>query len=168
MKYNAKNAVSTFSQSPLIGSLSNLQVTRTCIKSWTSSNLGWVGLFTLELFALERFHWLWMGKWYLYLFSVTMNSVSIKLTDNEDSHEISDEFEFWSYVTSHFGVTCPWAVLKKNVSSFSQSPLIGFLSKLQVTRIGIKARMSSNLGPIRLFTLELLALARGFFFPIDL
>ena len=46
----------------------------------TSSNLGVVGLFTTELFALERSHWLWMGKWCLHLFSVTMNSVFIKIT----------------------------------------------------------------------------------------
>ena len=44
---------------------------------------------------------------------------------------------------------------KNNVSSFSQSPLIGSLSNLQVTRTGIKALMSSKLGRIRLFTLEL-------------
>ena len=49
---------------------------------------------------------------------------------------------------------------KNDVSSFSQSPLFGSLSNLQVTRIGIKTRMSLNLGWIGLFTLE--------FFPIDL
>ena len=49
-----KNDVSSFSQSPLIGSLSNLQVMSTGIKAQTSSNLGRIGLFTLELFALEH------------------------------------------------------------------------------------------------------------------
>ena len=49
---------------------------------------------------------------------------------------------------------------KTNVSGFSHSPLIGFLSKLQVIRTGIKARMNSNLGRIGLFTMELFALAR--------
>ena len=50
-----RNYVSSFSQSPLIGSLSNLQVTRTGIKAQMSLNLGRIGLrlFTLELFALE-------------------------------------------------------------------------------------------------------------------
>ena len=42
-----------FSQSPLIGSLSNLQIMRTGIKAQTSSHLGQIGLFTLELFTLE-------------------------------------------------------------------------------------------------------------------
>ena len=50
---NEKNDVSSFSQSPLIGSLSNLQVMMTGIKARISSNLGRIGLFTLELFALE-------------------------------------------------------------------------------------------------------------------
>ena len=53
---NGENGVSAFSQSPLIGSLSNLQVMRTGMKSRKSSNMGPVGLFTTELFALERSH----------------------------------------------------------------------------------------------------------------
>ena len=57
---------------------------------------------------------------------------------------------------------------KKDVSSFSQSPSIGSLSNLQVTRTGVKARMSSNLGQIGLFTLALFALERGIVFLIDL
>ena len=63
-------------------------------------------------------------------------------------------------LTSHFGVACPWVVKKNDVSSFSQAPLIRYLSNLQVTRTCIKARMSSNLGRIRLFTLDLFALER--------
>ena len=77
-----------------------------------------------------------------------MNSDFIKLTGNEDRHKISDRFEFWSYLTSHFGVTCPSAVKKMMSPSFSQSPLIGSLSNLQVMRTGIKAQRSSNLGRI--------------------
>ena len=45
-----------------------------------------------------------------------MNSDFIKLTGNEDRHKISDRFEFWSNLTSHFGVTCPSAVKKNDVS----------------------------------------------------
>ena len=56
LAYNGENGVPAFSQSHLIGSLSNLQVTRTGIKSLMSSNLGRVGLFTTELFALESSH----------------------------------------------------------------------------------------------------------------
>ena len=79
-------------------------------------------------------------------------------------HKIS-KFEFRSYLTSHFGVMCPWAVKKNDVSSFSQTLLIGSLSNLQVMRTGIKAQMSSNLSWIRLFTLELFTLERWNFFP---
>ena len=94
-----------------------------------------------------------------------MNSDFIKLTGNEDRHKISDGFEFWLYMTSHFGVTCPSAVKKKDVSSFSQSPLIGSLSNFEGMRTGIKARTSSNLGRIGIFTLELFALKQGFLIP---
>ena len=59
----------------------------------------------------------------------------------------------------------PFSSEKNDVPSFSQSPLIGSLSNLQVMRTGIKARKCSNLGQILLFTLELFALERGFFFP---
>ena len=57
----------------------------------------------------------------------------------------------------------PFSSEKNDVSSFSQSPLIGSLSNLQVMRTGIKARTRLNLGQIRLFTLELFALEHGFF-----
>ena len=159
---NGKNVVSTFSQSPLIGSLSNLLITRTGIKCRMSTNLGCVRLFTsyLPLSVSIDFGW---EKWCLHLFLVTMNSVSIKLTGNEDRHKISAEFEFGSYLPSHFGVTCPWEVKKTDVSNFSQSPLTGSLSNLHVTRTGIKARTSSNWGRIGLFTLEFFTLERRFF-----
>ena len=73
-------------------------------------------------------------------------------------HEMLDVFEFRPDLTSHFGVNMPLSCEKNVVSSFSHSPLIRYLSILQVTRRGIKARMSLNLGRIRLFTLEIFAL----------
>ena len=54
LTYNGENGVSTFSRLLLIGSFLYLQVTRTCIKSWTSLNFGQVGPLTTELAALER------------------------------------------------------------------------------------------------------------------
>ena len=53
LTYNDENGVSTFSQLLLIRSFLYLQVTRTCIKSGTSSNFGQIGLLTTELAALE-------------------------------------------------------------------------------------------------------------------
>ena len=54
LTYNGENGVSTFSRLLLIRSFIYLQVTRTCIKSRTSSNFGQVGPLTTELAALER------------------------------------------------------------------------------------------------------------------
>ena len=51
---NGENGVSTFSRLLLIRCFLYLQVTRTCIKSRTSSNFGQVGPLTTELAALER------------------------------------------------------------------------------------------------------------------
>ena len=49
-----ENLVSTLEPLFLIGSFSFLQVTRTTIKAWMSSNLGGIPPLTLELAALER------------------------------------------------------------------------------------------------------------------
>ena len=54
LTYSGQNGISAFSQSPLNGSLSYLQLTRTGKTSRMSLNLGRVELFTTELFALER------------------------------------------------------------------------------------------------------------------
>ena len=54
LTYNEENDVSTFSWLLLIRSFLYLQVTRTCIKSWTSLNFGQIGPLTTELAALER------------------------------------------------------------------------------------------------------------------
>ena len=54
LTYNGENGVSTFSRLLLIRSFLYLQVTRTCIKSRTSSNFGQVRPLTTELAALEH------------------------------------------------------------------------------------------------------------------
>ena len=54
LTYNGENGVSTFSRLLLIRSSLYFQITRTCIKSRTSSNFGQIGLLTTELTALER------------------------------------------------------------------------------------------------------------------
>ena len=54
LTYNGENGFSTFSRLLLILSFLYLQVTRTCIKSRTSSNFGQIGPLTTELAALER------------------------------------------------------------------------------------------------------------------
>ena len=54
LTYNGENDVSTFSRLFLIQSFLYLQVTRTCIKSRTSSNFSQIGPLTTELAALEH------------------------------------------------------------------------------------------------------------------
>ena len=54
LTYNGENDVSTFSRLFLIRSFLYLQVTRTCIKSRTSSNFRQIGPLTTELAAFER------------------------------------------------------------------------------------------------------------------
>ena len=53
LTYNGENDVSTFSRLFLIRSFLYLQVTRTCIKSWTGSNFSQIGPLIMELAALE-------------------------------------------------------------------------------------------------------------------
>ena len=54
LTYNGENGVYTFSRLLLIRPFLYLQVTRTCIKSQTSSNFGKIRPLTTELAALER------------------------------------------------------------------------------------------------------------------
>ena len=54
LTYNGENLVSTLAPSFLIGYSSFLQVTRTTIKAWMSSNLARIPSLTSELAALER------------------------------------------------------------------------------------------------------------------
>ena len=54
LTYNGENDVSTFSRLFFIRSFLYLQVTRTCIKSRTSSNFRQIGPLTTELVALKR------------------------------------------------------------------------------------------------------------------
>ena len=54
LTYNGENDFSTFSPLFMIRFFLYLQVTRTCIRSRTSSNFGQIGPLTMELAALER------------------------------------------------------------------------------------------------------------------
>ena len=102
LTYNGQNGVPAFSQSP-----------------WKSSNLGQVGLFTTELFALERSHWLWMGE----------NGVSIfsQLLWNQSSSNLQvTRTGIKSQTSSNFGRIWPdtlelcalWAVKKMMSPAF--------------------------------------------------
>ena len=108
---NGENGVSTFSLFLLIRSFLYLPVTRTCIKSRTSSNFGQIGPLTTELAALERqknSHRLIMGKCCLHASSFIFDRIVIKVAGNQDRHKSSVEFDFGPNQTTHFGDTCPW------------------------------------------------------------
>ena len=111
LTYNGENDVSTFSRLFLIRSFLYLQVTRTCIKSRTSSNFSQLGPLTTELAALEHlknFNRLIMGKWCLHASSFIFDRLIIKVAGNQDKHKSLHEFIFRPDQTTHFGVTCPW------------------------------------------------------------
>ena len=108
--FHGENDVSTFSWLFLIRPFLYLQVTRTCIKSRTSSNFGQIGPLTTELAALERLkisHRLIMGKCCLHASSFIFDRFIIKVAGNQDRHKSSDEFDFGPDQTTQFGVTCP-------------------------------------------------------------
>ena len=102
---NWENGVSIFSQLLWIQSSSNLQITRTGIKSQINSNFDRIWPIILELHALER----WKKKSYLQLFSVTFDWIFVKLAGTMDRHKSSNEFEFGPDRMINFGVICPWA-----------------------------------------------------------
>ena len=49
-----------------------------------------------------------MGKCCLHASSFIFNRIIIKVADNQDRRNSSDEFDFGLDQTTHFGVTCPW------------------------------------------------------------
>ena len=155
---NWENGVSIFSQLLRIQSSSNLQVTRTGIKSRTSSNFGCIWPVILELRALEQWK-----KWCLQLFSVTFDWIFVKLAGNEDRHKSSNVFEFWPDPIIHFGVIRPWAWTYFPMDLYWRKWCLHFFSvqsssNLQVTRTGTKCWTGSISSRILPVTLELHAL----------
>ena len=92
----------SFSRLFLIGSVSYLQVMRTCIKAWMSLNLGQIPPLTMELAALQllkhRRH---------HFFSVAIDPILYKLAGNEEMHNILNEFEFRPDLSTDYGISCP-------------------------------------------------------------
>ena len=74
-----------------------MDIMRTCIKAWMSSNFGQIPLLTLELAALER-----LKIDVATFFSVAIDKIYFKFLGN-----ISDEFEFRPDRKTDYGVNCP-------------------------------------------------------------
>ena len=102
LPYNGENYVITISRLFLIGSFSYLQVMRTCIKAWMSLNLGQIPPLSMELAALER-----LKNRRHHFFSVAIDPILFKLAGNEDTHNILDDFEFRTDLTTDYGASCP-------------------------------------------------------------
>ena len=86
-----------------------MQVTSTCIKSLTISNIGLIQPPTVELTALERLknpHWLIMEKRCLHFFSAVYDQVLMILAGNEGINQSLDEFEFGQDLKMDYGVSC--------------------------------------------------------------
>ena len=61
---------------------------------------------TVVAMATENLFW---RKLCLHAYAFSFDPIFVKLTDTEDMHKISDEFEFRSVQTTFFGVRCPRA-----------------------------------------------------------
>ena len=94
-----ENEVITFSPLFLIRSFTYLQVMRTCIKAWMCLNFGQIPPLSTELAALER-----LKNQCFHFFSVAIDPILFKLVDNEDMHNILDEFKFRPDRTINYGL----------------------------------------------------------------
>ena len=160
LTYNRENGVSTFSRLLLIGSFLYLQVTRTCIKSRTSSNLGQIGPLTTELAALERLKKFTyrpiMGKWCLHASSFILDRIIFKVSGNhQNRHKRSVQFDFGPNQTAQYGVTCPWVTKISHFwTSISQKPVGQSWSNFMFSIIVVGERLHKVLGQIDLGTLD--------------
>ena len=136
LTYNGENGVSIFSRLLLIWSFLYLQVTRTCIKSQTSSNFGQIGPLTTELAALI------MGKWCLHASSFIFYQIIIKVAGNQDRHKILVKFDFGPNQTTYFGVTCPWVTKISHIWTWiSLKPVGQSWSNCMCSIIGVSERL---------------------------
>ena len=150
----------------LIESSSKLLVIRTGIKAWTSLISGPIRILTLELLALE-----WQ-KFYTfeleYLWSQLANFDQILCVASLAVGKGC--LMFWGRLDQNSGVhgnrKPPLTYNGEDgVSTFSRLFLIRSFLYLQVMRICIKSRMSSNFGQIGPLTTKLAALERLKNFP---
>ena len=68
-----------------------------------------------------------MGKWCLHESSISFERIIIKVAGNQDRHKSSDEFDFGSDQTTHFGVTCPWITKLLHYANLDQTLCVASL-----------------------------------------
>ena len=159
------NIVRSVTTSFFIGASSNLQITRTSIKARTSSILGQIGQFTLDLLALERlkiFPYTYNGENVVRMIATSLligSSSILQVTRTTINSWMSSNSGQIGLSTSEL-LSLEWQ--KKPifdlVQSIVPSILIGSSSNLQVTGAAINSRTRSNFDGIRLFISELFAL----------
>ena len=123
LTYNGENNVSNFSRLLFIWSFLYLQVTRTCIKSRTSSNFCQIGPLTTELYALERPHWLWMGE-----NGVSIFSQLLWIQTSSNLQEMRTGIKSWT--CSNFGRIWPVILELPALQSWKEMMSPHFLSHL--------------------------------------
>ena len=157
---NGKNGVTIFSQLLWIQSSLKLQVTRTGIKSRTSSNFGHIWPIILELCALE----LWKNDISSFSQSPLIGSLSkfkvmrtvIKAWMSLKLGQIGlFALELFALERGNFSQR---PIMEKIMSPLFLLLWIQSSSTLQITRTGITSWMGSNSGRIWTVTLELHAL----------
>ena len=156
-----ENGISVLARSFLIESSSKLLVTRTGIKARTSLILGQIRLLTWELLALEWWKFYTFELEYLWGQLASLDQILFVASLGVGKGCII----FWGRLDHNSGVhgnrKPPLTYNGENgVSNFSQLLLIWSFVYLQVTRICIKSRTSSNFGQIGPVTTELAALER--------
>ena len=75
---------------------------RTYIKAYMSLNFGQIPPLTMELAALEC-----LKNLCHHVISVDIDPIFFKFADNQDMHNIMNEFEFPPDWTTDYGVSCP-------------------------------------------------------------
>ena len=153
-------------RSVLIESSSKLLVTRTGVKARTSLILGRIRLLTFELLALEWWKFYTFELEYLWGQFANLDQILFIASLGVGKGCIM----FWGRLDQNSGVhgnrKPPLTYNGENgVSTFSQLLLIRSFLYLQVMRICIKSRTSSNFGQIGPATTELAALERLKKFP---
>ena len=140
----------------MIGSSSNLLVTRTGIKSWTSSNSGRIWSITLELCALQvHFQWTYYGISKITCQDHLSSLDQIYMDHQWDGGGGKAAFMFWSRFRQDCGChgnrKLPLTYnVENDVSTLTPSVLIWSSSNLQVTRTGITWTISNfgQIGPL--------------------
>ena len=148
MKDNRESVVQRIAPSLLIESSSNLQVSRTAVKSWIRARSDYsLGSYS-PMSAKKHCIWLCLEHSLLILIGSLWDLQIMWTGINLGRVPIPARLEYWLWSYLPHIPSCP----EQSLLRFNQN-----FMKLADTWTGIKSQMNSNSGQIRLFTWELLA-----------